>query len=113
LIIVLVIVVVAGGIIYSRINQSSEADNRVILFYRDSCPHCANVEEFVKANNIEEKYPFERLSVDNPVNAQLFMKKIKYCEIPSELAGVPLLWDRSKCRLGDADIINFFEEKIK
>ena len=110
--IILGIVIIAGAIVYSQKNRPTETDDRVILFYRDGCPHCANVDEFVKANNVGQKYPFEHINVEEATNASLFLKKIKACKIPSALAGVPLLWDRSRCFLGDPDIINFFKEKI-
>ncbi len=96
------------------INQNV-GQNQIILFYKDSCPHCAIVEEYSKENNIEDKISLCQKEVYyNRGNADELAKKAKICDIPTDYIGVPLLWDgeTSKCFVGDQDIIEFFNQKI-
>ncbi|MBI5732039.1 MAG: glutaredoxin family protein [Candidatus Magasanikbacteria bacterium] len=87
---------------------------RTILFVGDGCPHCAKVEEFLEKNKVGEKINLETLEVyKNQANANLMAAKAKVCGLSLESIGVPFLWADSKCLIGDADIISFFEEKLK
>ncbi|KKR49093.1 MAG: hypothetical protein UT86_C0001G0065 [Candidatus Magasanikbacteria bacterium GW2011_GWC2_40_17] len=85
-----------------------------ILFVGEGCPHCEKVEEFIDQNKVKDKVSFVMLEVyKNKDNAALMAKKAGLCGIPLTGMGVPFLWDGSKCLVGDIDIINFFQEKIK
>lgn len=118
LLLIFIVIVVLGGaglFIFSRkepTNNNDNNDGKIILFYREDCPHCIKVEEYVKENKIDEKITFERKEVlKNKDNANLLFKKAEICGIAKEKVGVPLLWDGSKCIIGDTNIINFFKEK--
>jgi len=85
-----------------------------ILFYGEGCPHCANVDDYIKANGIEGKVKFERKEVYNDdENANLLASKAGQCGLQTGQIGVPFLWDGKNCFIGDEDIIKFFEQKIK
>ena len=85
----------------------------IILFYSNSCSHCANVEKYIKANDVESKIEFSQLEVsDNQKNVELLAQKALYCKV--DLGGgapIPFLWDGEKCLVGDVDIINFFKNE--
>ena len=111
LIFVGVIVLVGVVFFFSKIKESQPA-SEIILFYGVGCTHCAKVEEFIKENKIEEKISFQKKEVYfNKKNANELAGKAKKCGLPTNEIGVPLLWDGSKCIVGDEDIINFFKEK--
>jgi glutaredoxin len=94
----------------------STVKDKMIFFYGEGCPHCANVEKFSQDNKVESKVQFEKQEVfNNTQNAYLMtLVATKKCNIPENELGVPFLWDGPdlKCLLGDQDIINFFKEKI-
>jgi hypothetical protein len=87
--------------------------NRIILFYRETCPHCQNVESFLKDNQIEQKLSFEKKELtNNDANVKLLMQIANTCHIAEEELGVPLLWNGSTCLTGDQDVINYFKHKV-
>jgi glutaredoxin len=96
-----------------RQNQQ-DGKNQIILFYSDSCPHCAVVEEYLKENQVEKKVSFTKKEVyHNQENAQELKEKAKICRMSSEAIGLPFLWDGEKCFVGDKDIIEFFRKKVE
>jgi glutaredoxin-related protein len=84
----------------------------IVLFYGDGCPHCVNVEEYMTANNIEQKVKITRLEVwKNQSNAKLLVDTAVACK--KDISGgvpVPFLWDGKNCLEGDQDIINFLSQ---
>jgi glutaredoxin len=95
------------------VNTNSTEDTGMILFYGDGCPHCAKVEEYIKEHKITEKLNFSQLEVYNDKdNAQLLGEKAQLCNMPTDSIGVPLFWDRTKCIIGDQEIIKFFKQKL-
>lgn len=82
----------------------------IVEFYGDGCPHCKDVDDFVKANNIDQKVSFTRLEVwYNKANAELLAQVAQKCNITSSTVGVPFLYDGTKCYIGEVDVINFFK----
>lgn len=98
-------------------NQNGQVDLDIILFYGQGCPHCAKVDEFLKSNKVEDRIKITKREVYyNKDNANLLVEKASVCGLTTNSIGVPFLWkgsDDSKCLVGDADIINFFQEKLK
>jgi len=87
--------------------------SNIVLFYGDGCPHCANVDEFIKENKVDEKVFFDKKEVyNNKDNAAELLEKAGKCGLSQGEVGVPFLWTGSECLVGDADIINFFQQKI-
>jgi len=108
---ILVGIIVLGVVIFI-IFKNISPQSEIILFYGENCPFCQKVEDFIKENKIEEKVTFERKEVfNNEKNAQELVGKAQICELSAADIGVPLLWDGSKCFVGDTDIINFFKQK--
>ena len=108
-----VFVLIGAGCRSQSGSQSSEPQG-VILFVGDGCPHCAKVEDFISKNKVTDKVSFATLEVyKNQDNAALMAKKGEACGLPLSGIGVPFLWDGSKCLVGDVDITNFFQDKLK
>jgi hypothetical protein len=71
------------------------------------------VEEYIKTNNIASKISFVQKNItSNPINIKDLLSKIKACGLSADSAGTPFLWDKSKCFIGDQDIIEFFKSNI-
>jgi len=63
---------------------------------------------------VKEKIAFEEKEVYyNQNNAKELGEKAKSYGIDQNEIGVPFLWNNGRCIIGDQDIINFFEEKMK
>lgn len=83
-------------------------NNKLILYYGEGCPHCANVENYLKSNPL--KITLEQKEVYyNKTNQQDLLSKAKICNIPQNRIGVPFLWTGKDCILGDQPIINYFK----
>jgi len=96
--------------IFSNPDQPTPLPQGIVLFYGQGCPHCIDVENFVKANNIEEKVNFTKLEVwYNKNNAALLGQVAQMCKITTSSVGVPFLYDGKNCLIGGPDVINFFK----
>ena len=90
----------------------------IVEFYGQGCPHCADVDAYVKANNIDQKVKWTKLEVwYNKNNAALLAQVAQKCGISTNTVGVPFLYDppsgeaggNGKCLVGETDVINFFK----
>lgn len=114
-----IIILIIGGFLYSKTQNDKKllesVQSKTILFYREDCPHCVNVENFIKDNDIESRVQLEKKEAAKDEQNSYLMTLIagKKCSIPNDELGVPFLWDGpdSKCFLGDQDIINFLKQK--
>ena len=89
--------------------------DEIVLFYRDDCPYCSKVDNFIKENKVEDKVKFTRLNVlDNQLNIEILSNKAKVCGLDIQKIGVPFLWNghEQKCMIGYVDIIDFFKGRI-
>jgi len=114
-VLLIVLVLVAGKIISGSRNQNTNppAEGTVILFYGDTCPHCQNVDDYLKENKVRERFSFQELEVyNNQKNAALLTKTAQTCGLDTSAGvGVPFLFDGQNCLVGDRDVINYFQNK--
>lgn len=101
-------------LIYSIIILMGKSDfgEGMVLFYGEGCPHCENVKEYVTENGISDKIFFEQKEVHEGNNMEEISYRAKQCGISKDSLVIPLLWDGSKCYMGDNDIINYFKKRL-
>ena len=101
-----------GWAIFSK-NQSN--NQGIILYYGNTCPHCEDLEKFIKANDIESKVSFERKEVFlSKSNSSEMGQKAAKCGLQTDVIGVPFMWTGSTCLLGNDQIEKFLlAEKAK
>lgn len=99
-------------------NKSSEtkteviSDGSITFFYGNTCPHCADVEAWMKENKIEEKVKLSKKEVyDNMTNSIELTKVAKGCGLSTDSIGVPFLYTEGKCLVGSPDIIDYLTKK--
>jgi len=95
---------------------SAEKDTSIILYVQDGCSHCEIVEEYIDSNQINSKIVFLQKNItNNQFVINELISKAKFCGFSNNEIGTPFLWngENSSCLVGDVDIINFFEERIK
>ncbi len=85
-----------------------------ILFYGVTCPHCFDLEEWLKNNKVEEKIQLIKKEVyQNQANSQELEQLAQKCGLDVSSIGVPFLFtDEGKCLIGKTEIINYLEQKI-
>lgn len=118
IIFIIIIILIATSFFIFKTKKENETlrsiEEKIIYFYGQGCPHCANVEKFFEENDIKSKIQFEEREIySNKENANLLMLIArKKCNLSRDEIGVPFLWDGSKCLVGDQNIINFFQQKV-
>ena len=84
-----------------------------VFYYGNTCPHCEIVEEWFKANQVEEKMTFSKKEVyDNRENALELNKVAAECGLDTSSIGVPFLYAEGQCLIGSPDIIEYFSLKL-
>lgn len=84
----------------------------VIYYYGEQCPHCKTVQEFLEKNAIAEKVPYVKKEVwQDKVNANEMKEKAAECGISPQGMGVPFLWAKGQCFIGDDDVIGYFRKE--
>lgn len=92
--------------------QTEKKETNAILFYGDGCPYCANVEKFVKENNVDKKLTYAKKEVwSNEANSKEMVAYAKKCGFGEDQIGVPFMWTGEKCLVGEDEVINFFKEQ--
>jgi len=107
--------VLIGIVLFFGKTMISSGGSKLIIFYSETCPHCKNLEKFLEENKVSEKVSYiEKRVDDSQTNVAELIAKAKSCGIENGV-GIPFMWDaeNSKCVIGDVDIINFFQDKIK
>ena len=99
--------------IYSSNKTTQVEANSMILYYGDTCPHCKEVEEYIKMNGLENELPIVQKEVyQNQGNALQLTNRAKECGLPIDQGvGVPFMWFEGKCYLGTPDIEKLLAEK--
>jgi glutaredoxin len=87
-------------------------DKTPVFFYGNTCPHCADVETWMKENKIEEKIRVVKKEVyANKQNAQELTEAAQNCNLPTDSIGVPFLYVEGKCLIGSPDVISYLSQK--
>jgi len=111
----LALLLALGGSIFLLLKEKQAATlplkkSQVILFYGDGCPHCAEVEAYLRQqhllNTIEKKEIYH-----HPQNLRLLEKIAQKCHISQDNLGVPFLWTGKKCLMGDQEVLAYFKNK--
>ena len=107
------LIIAAGTIFFSR-NQKPTPPSLPTsheYFLGGGCPHCAEVEKFLESWDGKDKIQIDKKEAwKNAGNSKLLLQRAKYCNIPSNEVGVPLLFTpRGKCIIGDEPIIEYLQ----
>ena len=118
IIFIVVGVIIVAGIfwafssgIFSPPVQATPLPAGIVEFYGQGCPHCADVDAFVKANNIDQKVKWTKMEVwYNKANQETLSQVAQKCNITANSVGVPFLYDgNGKCYIGEVDVENFLK----
>ncbi|MFH1367022.1 MAG: hypothetical protein ABIH38_03465 [Patescibacteria group bacterium] len=104
------------SLIFFLLPLTGQAKEKATFYYGYSCPHCKNVEEFIKDNNVESRLDVKIDKKEiylNRDNASAFQAICSDFNIPTNQRGVPFLVWGDQYFLGDAPIISFLEDKLK
>ncbi|MGB9883508.1 MAG: hypothetical protein ACPLRN_03290 [Microgenomates group bacterium] len=114
------VILILGYIIIDSLNKKNQITvkvppkNSIVYYYGLTCPHCHELDKWIKENKIEEKVKFEKKEVwYNKENAAELQKVAEFCRLDSSSIGVPFLWADGKCYIGTSDVEKILSEKSK
>ena len=95
-------------IAFTVLSQSTFAE--MMLFVGEGCSHCANVERYIEANDIQDKIDIGIYEIRyGQENVSLYQKKA--IEAGYSGGAVPFLFDDEEFKIGDKSIISYLDEK--
>lgn len=94
--------------------SSSESQSTLILYSSPDCPHCLDLEQYIKENNIDEKLMIEKRQVGQnfPKHNQELGQRAQECGLPVDKVGIPFMYADGQCYLGNNQIILYLNGKI-
>ena len=114
------VILILGYIIVDSLNKKNQITvkvppkNSIVYYYGLTCPHCQELDKWIKENKIEEKVKFEKKEVwYNRENAAELQKVAQFCGLDPSSIGVPFLWADGKCYIGTPDVEKILSEKSK
>ncbi|MDD5463857.1 MAG: hypothetical protein PHP62_01810 [Candidatus Moranbacteria bacterium] len=123
-VIILITTAVIAGIIFWGIKQPEKLDLNVpssqsndeqvdiVYYFGQECSHCKKIEQFIKDNQIDQRVIFAKKEVwHNSVNNDELQVRVRECSLDPEKVGVPFLFARGKCYIGEIDVENFFKKE--
>jgi cytochrome c biogenesis protein CcdA/glutaredoxin len=88
------------------------AQDKIIFFWGQGCPHCAKVESYIQKNQLDKLFHIERKEIYfNKKNRDEFLDTCQKYNIPTEKSGVPLALVDGQCLIGDQPIIKALAAK--
>jgi hypothetical protein len=118
-IVVISIIILTGGVFLltreggeNQVLGTVEPPETSQYFWSETCPHCANVAEFMETWEGKDKFEMKKYEVnESSENTTLFLKSgTQICNIPRNKLGVPLLiTPEAECFSGDTPIIDYLK----
>jgi glutaredoxin len=119
-VVVLILGYVVVGSMQNKNNQNNSttinlpSKEKIVFYYGITCPHCKDVEEWMKKNKVEEKIKIEKKEVyQNQKNNQELEEVAKSCGLNTMMIGVPFLYTDGKCYIGTPEVIKVLSDKSK
>jgi cytochrome c biogenesis protein CcdA/thiol-disulfide isomerase/thioredoxin len=90
-------------------SDNSSVEKHLVLFYSPGCPHCQEVEDFLKEN---PQYDLEVHKYRSSRSAELFSRYAEAYDIPSDRRGaIPTAFMGEDYAVGDSPVIQMIKEK--
>ncbi len=89
-----------------------EESEKAILYYGNGCPHCSSVEKYIKEQGLENEI-IQKEIYQNSQNAEEFNQICEQEGIGLRERGVPFLYAKGECFVGDKQIITYLKLREK
>ncbi|EKD58688.1 MAG: hypothetical protein ACD_56C00069G0002 [uncultured bacterium] len=117
---ILVGVTVVWGMMRSKDNvvdveveQSGDFKADMVYYYGKECTHCNNIEKFIDENKVESKISFVKKEVWHDAASDMEMRaRSEACALDPAKVGVPFLWARGKCYIGEVEVKKYLKKEI-
>jgi cytochrome c biogenesis protein CcdA/glutaredoxin len=92
----------------SFFSTTAFAENQLILFYGQGCPHCGKVLEYLQSSPLKDSVVLKEIYFDH-ANAELYNSTLDSLSIPLAERGVPILVSGELYLVGDQPIIDYLD----
>ncbi len=115
---ILTVLIIIGGVFINSVKNEGQNESQAIIlpteyeyFWSETCPHCANVAEFMESWDKKDKIQMQKFEVNESLdNKKKFVERGDFCQIPRNQLGVPLLvTPEGICYPGDGPIIEYLK----
>lgn len=119
---ILIIATIVWGMRQSKDNklslaastQNADFQTDVVYYFAEQCTRCKNVEKFIADNKISDKISFAKKEVLlDQVNDMEMKERARECTLDPDKVGVPFLWARGKCYVGEVEVQKFLKNEIE
>ncbi len=112
IVLVLVIIALLVTIVYGSGNKNKPS--ALVFFYGNTCPHCKDVDIWMKKNKVEKTLNIQKKEVyDSATNALALKEAAKQCGLATNTIGVPFLYTPEKtCLIGTPAIIEYLKKLL-
>jgi|SRR3989344_2043805 len=116
--VILIVLIIIGAVFLNSVKNESQNQSQAIVlpteyeyFWSETCPHCANVAEFMESWDKKDKIQMQKIEVNESLdNKKKFVERGDFCQIPRNQLGVPLLiTPEGICLSGDEPIIEYLK----
>ncbi len=87
-------------------NQINAQSINPIIFWAEGCPHCEVVKEEIPKLGLDKIFMIDFKEVSSDIiNQEEFLQALTICNLDPSRAGVPMLFYKGKCSMGDSPVI--------
>jgi len=98
--------------VLNPMSQSGEQQTDIVYYFGQECSHCKKIEKFIADNEIDRKVIFAKKEVwHNAANSDELQGKARECSLDPDKIGVPFLFARGKCYVGEIEVEDFFKKE--
>lgn len=87
---------------YGLINAQDE----IILFHSDSCPHCTEVLKVIEENDLNDALNINIIERDDDGFNEIFRESLEDCGRDPDRGGYPTLYHNGECSVGRISVVN-------
>jgi glutaredoxin len=109
-----VLVLLIGLFLFKQFQPFSNQENKMVLYWGVGCPHCEKVKSFIEQENLTKDLDIIQKEIYyDSSNAEELKQRAAECGIQTNKIGIPFLYYKGSCYMGDEPIINFLISKQK
>lgn len=99
--------------IEAALQESGQYQPDIVYYYGQECTHCKNIDKFILDNKIGSRISFNQKEVwHEPINDMEMRERAKGCDLDPEKVGVPFLWAKGKCYMGEVEVEKFLKSEV-
>ncbi len=84
----------------------ANAQDEIILFHSDTCPHCTEVLKVIEENELNDVLDINIIERDDDGFNEIFRESLEDCGRDPDRGGYPTLYHNGECSVGRISVVN-------